>query len=118
MLHIEQIVIDCADAAKLAGFWSQVLSRPVDEGANPFFATIGKGEAQALMFLQVPEGKQGKNRLHLDLSGPDWRAEADRLVALGATKQSEHQEYGVDWITFADPEGNEFDLAAEKAEQG
>ena len=114
MLHIEQIVIDCADAAALAGFWSQVLSRPVDEGASEFHATIGKGGEQALMFLKVPDGKQGKNRLHLDLSGPGWREEADRLVALGAVKQAEHQEYGIEWITFADPEGNEFDLAAER----
>jgi hypothetical protein len=114
MLHIEQIVVDCADAAKLAAFWSGVLSRPVDEGANPFFATIGKGTAPALMFLQVPEGKQAKNRLHLDLSGPGWRAEADRLVELGAVKKSEHKEYGAEWITFTDPEGNEFDLGAGK----
>jgi catechol 2,3-dioxygenase-like lactoylglutathione lyase family enzyme len=115
MLSISQIVIDCADAAKLAGFWSQVLSRPVDEGANGFFATIGlkrKDGGPALMFLRVPEEKQAKNRLHLDLSGPDWRAEADRLTALGAIKLSEHAEYGKEWITFADPEGNEFDLGA------
>jgi len=115
MLHIEQIVIDSADAAKLAGFWAQVLSRPVDPGGNEFFTTIGKGSTDggpALMFLRVPEGKAGKNRLHLDLSGPDWRAEADRLVGLGAVKQSEHAEYGTEWITFADPEGNEFDLGA------
>lgn len=115
MLTIEQIVIDCADAAALAGFWSRVLSRPVDEGANPYFATIGKRQRDggpALMFLRVPEGKQGKNRLHLDLSGPDWRAQADRLVELGAVKHSEHQEYGTEWITFTDPEGNEFDLGA------
>ena len=115
MLSIEQIVIDCANAAELAGFWSRALSRPVDEGANPFFATIGKATRDgrpALMFLQVPEGKAGKNRLHLDLGGPDWRAEADRLVGLGAVKQSEHAEYGTEWITFTDPEGNEFDLGA------
>ena len=115
MLSISQIVIDSGNAAQLAGFWSQVLSRPVDEGANEFFATIGhqaKDGEPALMFLRVPESKQAKNRLHLDLSGPDWRAEADRLAALGATKLSDHAEYGTEWITFADPEGNEFDLGA------
>jgi Glyoxalase-like domain len=115
MLSIAHIVIDTGDAAALAGFWSRALSRPVDEGANGFFATIGRDKPDgrpALMFLKVPEGKTVKNRLHLDLSGPDWRAEADRLVSLGATKLSEHAEYGIEWITLADPEGNEFDLAA------
>lgn len=115
MLRIEQIVIDSANAAELAGFWSRMLSRPVDPGANEFFATIGKQSQEggpALMFLKVPESKAGKNRLHLDLSGPDWRTEADRVVGLGAVKRSEHAEYGTEWITFADPEGNEFDLGA------
>jgi Glyoxalase-like domain len=115
MLSISQIVIDSQNAEKLAGFWSQVLSRPVDEGANQYFATIGlrdRDGGTALMFLKVPEDKQVKNRLHVDLTGPDWRAEADRLVTLGATKLSEHAEYGTEWITFTDPEGNEFDLGA------
>jgi hypothetical protein len=110
MLSIAQIVIDCADAGKLAGFWSQALSRPVDEGASAYFATVGG--SPKLMFLKVPEPKQTKNRLHLDLSGPGWAAEVDRLLGLGAVKMSEHQEYGTEWVTLADPEGNEFDVGA------
>lgn len=35
-LAIGQIVIDCADAATLAGFWSALLDRPVGPDANPF----------------------------------------------------------------------------------
>ena len=110
MLSIAQIVIDSADAAKLAGFWSQVLGRPVDPGANPHFATVGADPK--LMFLQVPEAKQGKNRLHIDLHGENWRDEIERIVALGGTKLAEHKEHGTEWATFTDPEGNEFDLGA------
>ena len=110
MLSIEQIVIDCADAARLAGFWSRALSRPVDEGASEYFAVIGG--TPKLMFLKVPEPKKVKNRLHLDLSGPGWVGEVERLLTLGATKISEHQEYGTEWVTLADPEGNEFDVGA------
>jgi hypothetical protein len=114
MLSIAHIVIDCADAQTLAGFWSAALTRPVDDGANPYFATIGRDQpdAPALMFLRVPEPKRGKNRLHVDLHGPNWRAEVDRLLGLGATKVSEHGEYGTEWITLTDPEGNEFDVGA------
>jgi hypothetical protein len=112
MLTVAHVVIDCTNAAELAGFWSAALSHPVDEGAGEYFATVGRaGKASpVLMFLKVPEPKAGKNRLHIDLHGPDWAAEVDRLVSLGATKQSSHREYGTEWVTLTDPEGNEFDL--------
>jgi hypothetical protein len=119
-LVITQIVIDCTDAQQLASFWSQALDRPVDQGATAEFATIGHGKsasgtAPTLMFIHVPELKQGKNRLHLDLAAreiPDWQSEVERLMAIGATRIDEHQEFGWHWITMRDPEGNEFDLGA------
>ena len=80
-LRLGQIVIDSVDAAQLAGFWSQLLERPVLDGANPFFAVIppaNDGSFPALMFLAVPEPRQGKNRQHLDLvSPPDTTDPAD-----------------------------------------
>ena len=80
---IEHVTFDCADAAELAGFWAQVVDRPVDAGSNEFFATVGRaGEAlvPVLMFIKVPEERAGKNRLHLDLASSDWAAELDRLA--------------------------------------
>ena len=118
---LAQLVFDCDNAEKLAGFWSQVLDRPVDPGANPFFATVGvdrsagSGESArplGLMFLKVPEGKQVKNRLHVDLSAGDWESEVARVIGLGAVQVGEHREYGTHWVTLLDPEGNEFDLGA------
>lgn len=108
------VAFDCADAARLAGFWSQVLDRPVDDGATEGFAAIGMGVPQGLgwMFLKVPEGKTAKNRVHVDLSVADLAAETARLVALGATHVADHEEGNVRWSTLRDPEGNEFDLAA------
>jgi hypothetical protein len=114
-LSLAQVVFDCEDAAALAGFWSQVLDRPVDPDPNPFFATLGRsaGEgAPAWMFIKVPEPKTVKNRLHLDLTCPDWKAEAARITTLGAVQVAEHQEFGTHWVTMRDPEGNEFDLGA------
>lgn len=111
-LTVAHIVVDCANAETLAAFWSTLLERPVDPGGNAFFSTVGLGAPGALMFLQVPEPKQGKNRLHLDLTGPDWQAHVERAVGLGATTLSEHKEYGTQWVTLADPEGNEFDIGA------
>ncbi|GLY16458.1 glyoxalase [Kineosporia sp. NBRC 101677] len=111
-VEVAQVVIDCSDAEKLAGFWAQLLQRPVEPGANAFYALIPG--SPALMLLAVPEAKQVKNRVHLDLrlaEGSDWEGELGRILALGATQVSEHREHGVHWVCLRDPEGNEFDLA-------
>ncbi|BCJ40698.1 glyoxalase [Actinoplanes ianthinogenes] len=109
MITLANITFDCADSAALASFWSRVLDRPVDPGAGEFFATIGAGgPAPTLMFLKVAEPKSAKNRCHLDLSADDRDAEVKRLLDLGATVQSEHDEHGHQWVVLQDPSGNEF----------
>ena len=112
-LSLGQIVIDSADAAALAGFWSRLLDRPIVEGANQFFAVVPPAEDgtfPAMMFLAVPEPRQGKNRLHLDLVSPDRPAAVECAIELGARKVGEFDEYGTQWTTLADPEGNVFDI--------
>jgi predicted enzyme related to lactoylglutathione lyase len=116
---LNAVTFDCADAAGLAEFWSGVLERPVDAGASEQFAAIGADAGSAggaaigpaWMFIQVPEGKQVKNRVHVDLGTGDLPAEAERVLKLGASRIADHEEGGVRWITLADPEGNEFDIA-------
>jgi hypothetical protein len=111
-ITLENVVFDCTDAAALATFWAEVLSSEVDADGNQFFATVNRSaDGPTLMFVQVPEPRSGKNRLHVDLATADWPAELDRLVGLGAKRLDEHDEYGTHWITLADPEGNVFDLA-------
>ena len=76
-----------------------------------------------LFFQKVPEGKSAKNRVHLDVRGApglegDERmaaleAECERLVALGAKRQSRHEPappLSNGFIVMLDPEGNEFCL--------
>ena len=115
-LSTAHIVFDCTDAAALAGFWAQLLERPVDEGASPFFATVGGHGAAPLqppyMFLAVPEPRTGKNRLHVDLVAPELRPAVERALSLGATHVGDFDEYGTVWTSLADPEGNLFDIAA------
>jgi hypothetical protein len=107
--------IDCADAGKLAAFWAAALGRPVDPGATPESAGIAASDPGAtgprLLFHQVPEPKTVKNRLHLDLVTQQTEAETSRLLGLGATRLRVFEQDGRPrWTTFADPEGNEFDL--------
>ena len=108
-----QVVIDSQRADDIAAFWSALLERPVLDGANQFFAMIPASEDRsfpALMFLAVPEPRQSKNRMHLDLVATDIQAEVERAISLGATKVAEFDEYGTRWTTMTDPEGNVFDV--------
>ena len=114
-LTIAAITFDCADAAFVADFWSQVFGLPIDPEASVAFSSINRdgtaGSGPSMLFLQVPEAKAAKNRMHLDLQAADREAEVDRLVGLGATRVHDKDEWGVRWTTLADPEGNEFCVA-------
>jgi catechol 2,3-dioxygenase-like lactoylglutathione lyase family enzyme len=107
--------IDCADAAKLAQFWADVLGREVNPRPTAEFAAVDATDSTQgprLAFHQVPEVKAVKNRLHLDLISSEFAAETDRLLSLGAARVNDVEQGGARWTTFLDPEGNEFDLVA------
>jgi predicted enzyme related to lactoylglutathione lyase len=110
------ISLDAHHPSRLAEFWAQALHRNVADSATEQFASIPPDDDPAhgplLMFHQVPEGKNVKNRVHLDLKADDVHAEADRLISLGAKQTRFLTENNDRWISFTDPEGNEFDLVA------
>ena len=107
---LANITVDCDDTATVAAFWSAVLDRPIDDEPSEYFISIGKDDRSQTgwFFIKVPEGKTVKNRVHLDLDADDVAAEVARVVALGATHIHDKDEYGLQWTTLADPEGNEF----------
>ncbi|MEU5843226.1 VOC family protein [Rhodococcus sp. NPDC047139] len=139
-----QITFDCADPGSLAEFWAEALGYEIQkppgsftswddaldamgvppERRNDASAVVDPDEAGPRLFFQkVPEGKQAKNRVHLDVRaapGLDGtarmnalEAEAERLVACGATRLERHDPhlpFGAGHIVMADPEGNEFCL--------
>jgi Glyoxalase-like domain len=110
------VAVDCADAAALARFWADVLGRQVAEGATSERAVLlaGGGDVSGpcFVFNQVPEAKIVKNRLHLDLISDTFAGESERLLGLGARRLRDLQKGESRWTTFADIEGNEFDLIA------
>jgi Glyoxalase-like domain len=116
MIHAHANTFDAADAAALAGFWSEALGQPVDPGGSDEFASIGmEGDdapAGRWMFIKVPEQKSSKNRQHVDFAAVDGdlEAEVERLVGLGATRHGDQEMPTVKWVTLSDPEGNEFDV--------
>ncbi|MCT9110090.1 MULTISPECIES: VOC family protein [Streptomyces] len=106
---------DAHDAARAARFWAAALDRKVADGADEHDAVVEAGDpgnGPRLAFHKVPEAKSTKNRFHPDLITGDYEGETERLLALGATKLNEVERGGARWTTFADVEGNEFDLIA------
>ena len=117
-LTVAALNIDCADPAALAAFWGKALDRPVSDGAVPGDMAIDADPASGprMIFHPVPEPGTAKNRLRLILLTEDYDEETRRLTGLGADALSENKLPKVRWTTFADPEGNDFDLVTWQAE--
>lgn len=138
-----QIVIDCADPDGLSRFWAEALGyivQPPPDGFDSWesaLATWGVPESEwnsasavvdpagagpRIYFQRVPERKQVKNRVHLDLNvgvGSDLAADqrrqridevAERLMSIGASRVEWRERHGEGWLVMTDPEGNEFCL--------
>jgi predicted enzyme related to lactoylglutathione lyase len=115
-ISVLAISFDAHNAAQLAQFWAEALHRTVNDGATEDFASIAADTdsrlGPLLMFHKVPEAKTVKNRVHFDLEAAEVLTEADRLTSLGAKQVRSLAENDNRWISFTDPEGNEFDLVA------
>lgn len=113
-LRIQALSIDSTDPAVPASFWEKALGwrRTFQDGdeivLEPPAGSPQDGISPDLLFARVPERKEVKNRLHLDLRPDDQAAEVKRLEALGATRVSVGQGPEVTWVVMADPDGNEF----------
>jgi catechol 2,3-dioxygenase-like lactoylglutathione lyase family enzyme len=116
--RISELVIDAADPARLAAFWSEVLGyvelgREDDGSIEIGPPEAGFGGAQPTLVIS-PSGdsRAGKLRLHIDVNATDrdQGAELQRLLALGATPADVGQTGAENWHVLADPEGNEFCL--------
>ena len=133
-----QVTIDSAAPHDLADWWAEALGwrveqqdeafirRMVDTGAASEEETtrhrgalvwnVGAAirspdpDRPRVLFQRVLEGKTVKNRLHFDVRvGADRReAEVARLLGRGATELWRASQGPFEWVTLADPEGNEF----------
>ena len=139
-----QLTIDSNDPARLADFWRRALgfqATPPDQPETPWYAyyrhRLGgeaayderifdpEGLRPPIWFQQVPEGKAGKNRLHLDLypTGRDLALTMDERVEIVESMVSELAAMGASierrtrvedpsdpiyYVVMHDPEGNEF----------
>ena len=123
--RISHTTVDSSNAYAQSVWWGQVLGFGEDP-RDPnlpgheecmIFSPDGR---QRVLFIEVPEGKVVKNRLHFDLSPTDAtrEEEVERLVALGARVFADLRvEGGGGWVTLLDPEGNEFCVLRSESER-
>jgi predicted enzyme related to lactoylglutathione lyase len=112
-LHGELVVvIDCSDLGRSADFWTAALGYTRDGTAEGRYQSLlpADGQGAEILLQRVPDGKPGKNRVHLDLRTRDLQRELQRLLGLGATPLTEQPvtEAGWRWYVLGDPDGNEF----------
>lgn len=105
-VEIADIVIDCSDPELVATFWAGLLGRPIVGRKGPYVWLKRLRGGAGLGFQRVVEPKAGKNRVHLDVSGPDMGAVKHRVEALGGHRIDGYEDGG--FLVMADPEGNEF----------
>ncbi len=105
---LDQIVVDCREPRTLVRFWAGLLGGlPVDRPSG--WSHVQPPGSGRLAFQPVPEGKPGKNRLHLDLEVDDIQAAAAEAERLGGLRVG-----GIvtddkgSFQAMRDPEGNEF----------
>jgi catechol 2,3-dioxygenase-like lactoylglutathione lyase family enzyme len=114
--RISHTTIDAHDAHAQSVWWGRVLGMtedpedPNEPGHEECMIFSPDGRTRVL-FIEVPEAKTIKNRIHFDLRPTDGtrEEEVERLVGLGATVVADRRRPdGSGWFTLADPEGNEF----------
>ena len=122
--RISHTSVDSGNAYAQSVWWSQVLAMsedpqdPNEPGHEECMLLSADGRVRVL-FIEVPEHKQVKNRLHFDLRPVDGtrEEEVERVLGLGASVVADHRRPdGSGWVVLADPEGNEFCILRGDAE--
>ena len=123
---ISHTTVDCANAYELSEWWKPVLGY-VDIDGDPNLpgheeCMIRHPETgHRILFIEVPDVKTGKNRIHFDLSPVEGTRDEElaRLLEHGATQVDDLRGRfgpGTGWVVLADPEGNEFCILRSQGE--
>ncbi len=123
---VSHTTIDCRNAYELSEWWKAVLGYADLDGdpnlpGHEECMIRDPGTGHRLLFIEVPDDKSVKNRLHLDLRprSASRDEEVQTLLGRGATLVADLRgKYGpgTGWVVLADPEGNEFCMLRSEAE--
>lgn len=123
---VSHTTIDCRNAYELSEWWKQLLGYTDIEGdpnlpGHEECMIRDPETGHQLLFIEVPDPELPAKRIHLDVR-PRERTRDDEvewLLSYGATQLADHRgKYGPGsgWVTFADPEGNQFCVLRSQAE--
>lgn len=123
--NIHNVTVDAINAYQQSIWWSGVVGWQQDPNdpnePDHTHCWIGPGDGSpGLLFVNVPEAKERKNRIHFDLQPVDRSRdeEVERLSGIGATVVDDRRTPdGKGWVVMADPEGNEFCVERSAAER-
>ena len=112
-LKFNQAMIGSEDPERMGEFYSGVFDRPADMKEDRMYGwQFGGASFLAIIEHSDVKGRAAEpQRVILNFETPDVQAEFDRIKASGATVVKEPYELQGTWIaTFADPDGNYFQL--------
>lgn len=103
--------VSCDGSRQVGRFWSDALGWPLVWDENEETAIQSPFGGTKIAWGGPPVApRSGPGRQRLDLVADDPRHEAERLVALGATRVGRQP----DGIDLADPDGNQFTVLGER----
>lgn len=114
-LRFVQIGIDAADIPLVRTFWRTLLG--YEEDGREFVTDIYdlRRLSPPVFFLEIDtteeDRRKQRNRIHVDIFVPNDQAKARIDAALAAGGRLVSDAHAPAWVTLADPEGNEVDIA-------
>lgn len=114
VVKVANVVINVRHYEQQKAFWSALLGVGVAREVPGFcWFEPQQGDGVSVALQQVSDPTPGRNRLHLDAGVEDLEPARARIVELGGSHLEDHEIMGFRWMVMADPEGNEFCIAAE-----
>ena len=117
-LNLNNIMLGSEEPKKLADFYTKVLGAPDPDWSDEANGWFGFQAGDASLAIETHSDVRGKSqqpgRVMLNFSTPDVNGEFERIKAIGAEVVAEPYEPGGGGMllcTFADPDGNYFQLA-------
>ena len=119
-LNLNNIMLGSEDSKRLADFYTEVLGAPNPDWSDEANGWFGFQAGDGSMAIGPHSDITGKNpqpaRVMLNFSTADVAGDFERIKALGAEVVAEPYEpggggSGMQMCTFADPDGNYFQLA-------
>jgi catechol 2,3-dioxygenase-like lactoylglutathione lyase family enzyme len=104
--RLKDIVVDSNDPEPIARWWTDVLGGELGSAPdNPWWWVdkVPGAPFESIDFVEVPEPKTAKNRVHWDVDTDDVRLLIDAGAQLLHAKDAD-----IGWHVLLDPDGNEF----------